>query len=78
MLQIKYGGTVPKSYYVQDSVTVQYDNSVTISRGSMFQLEYDIAAPSSLLRSSPVLWVKEGLWEIPLQSDSFLFQVAVC
>lgn len=62
---------MPKSYYVQDSVTVQYDNSVTISRGSMFQLEYDIEAPSSLLRSSPVLWVKEGLWEIPLQSDSF-------
>lgn len=53
-LQIKYGGTVPKSYYVQDSVTVQYDNSVTISRGSMFQLEYDIEAPSSLLRSGPV------------------------
>lgn len=70
-LQIKYGGTVPKSYYVQDSVTVQYDNSVTISRGSMFQLEYDIEAPSSLLRSSPALWVKEGLWEIPLQSNSF-------
>uniref|UniRef100_A0A3Q3WTA7 Uncharacterized protein n=1 Tax=Mola mola TaxID=94237 RepID=A0A3Q3WTA7_MOLML len=47
---IKYGGTVPKLYYVQDSVKVQYDSSVTISRGSIFQLEYDIQAPSSLLR----------------------------
>lgn len=50
LLQIKYGGTVPRSYYVQDSVKVQYDNSVTISRGSIFQLEYDVEAPSSLLR----------------------------
>lgn len=50
LLQIKYGGTVPKSYYVQDSVKVEYDHSVTISRGSCFQLEYDIDAPSSLLR----------------------------
>ncbi|XP_029920769.1 SEC14-like protein 2 [Myripristis murdjan] len=47
---INYGGTVPRSYYVQDSVNVQYDHSVTISRGSIFQLEYDITAPSSLLR----------------------------
>ncbi|KAI3362457.1 hypothetical protein L3Q82_012746, partial [Scortum barcoo] len=45
---IKYGGTVPRSYYVQDSV--QYDSSVTISRGSMFQLEYDVPAPKCLLR----------------------------
>lgn len=44
---------MPQSYYVQDSVKVQYDNSVTISRGSVFQLEYDIEAPSSLLRYSP-------------------------
>lgn len=50
LLQIKYGGTVPKSYYVQDSMKVEYDSSVTISRGSFFQLEYDIKAPSSLLR----------------------------
>lgn len=50
LLQIKYGGTVPKSYYVQESVKVEYDSSVTISRGSSFQLEYDIKTPSSLLR----------------------------
>ncbi|XP_034565748.1 SEC14-like protein 2 isoform X2 [Notolabrus celidotus] len=47
---IKYGGTVPRSYYVQDSVKVQYDNSVTISRGSTFQLEYDVKAATSVLR----------------------------
>ncbi|XP_029371930.1 SEC14-like protein 2 isoform X2 [Echeneis naucrates] len=47
---IKYGGTVPRSYYVQDSVKVQYDSSVTISRGSVFQLECDVPAPGSLLR----------------------------
>lgn len=41
---------MPKSYYVLDSVKVEYDSSVTISRGSSFQLEYDIKAPSSLLR----------------------------
>lgn len=51
-MQIKYGGTVPKSYYVQDSVKIEYDSSVTISRGSVFQLEYDVTAPSSLLRSA--------------------------
>lgn len=43
---------MPKSYYVQDSVNVQYDSSVTVSRGSTFQLEYDVTAPSSLLRYS--------------------------
>ncbi|KAK5852208.1 hypothetical protein PBY51_023696 [Eleginops maclovinus] len=47
---INYGGTVPRSYYVQDSVNVQYDDSVTVSRGSVFQLEYDVTAASSLLR----------------------------
>lgn len=47
---INYGGTVPKSYYIQDSVKIQYDSSVTISRGSVFRLEYDIPAPSTLLR----------------------------
>lgn len=50
LLQINYGGTVPKSYYVQDSVKVEYDNSVSISRGSCFQLEYVVEAPGSLLR----------------------------
>ncbi|XP_055369326.1 SEC14-like protein 2 isoform X2 [Betta splendens] len=47
---INYGGTVPKSYYLRECVKVQYDNSVTISRGSNFQLEYDVTAANSLLR----------------------------
>ncbi|XP_031731110.1 SEC14-like protein 2 isoform X2 [Anarrhichthys ocellatus] len=46
---IKYGGTVPKSYYVQDSVTVQYDNSVTVSRGSVFQLDYSLIMTSDTM-----------------------------
>lgn len=50
LFQINYGGTVPSSYYVQESVKVQYDSSVTISRSSVLQLEYDVAAASSLLR----------------------------
>jgi len=48
--QINYGGTVPKSYYVRESLKVTYDTSVSISRGSVFDLEYDITAPSSVLR----------------------------
>uniref|UniRef100_A0A3Q0ST57 SEC14-like lipid binding 7 n=1 Tax=Amphilophus citrinellus TaxID=61819 RepID=A0A3Q0ST57_AMPCI len=47
---INFGGTVPKFYYVQDSVKVQYDKSVTISRGSVLQLEYDVTAAGSILR----------------------------
>uniref|UniRef100_A0A672HTD8 SEC14-like lipid binding 7 n=1 Tax=Salarias fasciatus TaxID=181472 RepID=A0A672HTD8_SALFA len=35
---INYGGTVPRSFYVRDSVKIQYDSSVTISRGSVFQV----------------------------------------
>lgn len=47
---IKYGGTVPRSFYIRDSLKVQYDSSVTISRGSVFQLEFDVTAARSLLR----------------------------
>ncbi|XP_039635656.1 SEC14-like protein 2 [Perca fluviatilis] len=47
---INYGGTVPRSYYVRDSVKVEYDCSVTVGRGSVFLLEYDVTAASSLLR----------------------------
>uniref|UniRef100_A0A3P9H785 SEC14-like lipid binding 7 n=1 Tax=Oryzias latipes TaxID=8090 RepID=A0A3P9H785_ORYLA len=47
---INYGGTVPKSYYVQDALKVQYDTSVTISRGSSLQLDFHIPAASTLLR----------------------------
>ncbi|XP_064163842.1 SEC14-like protein 2 [Anguilla rostrata] len=47
---ISYGGEVPKSYYVQDSVKVQYEQSVTIGRGSSHQLEYEILFPGCVLR----------------------------
>ncbi|KAK0154336.1 SEC14-like protein 2 [Merluccius polli] len=47
---INYGGPVPKSYYVRDSLKVTYDASVSIGRGSVFDLEYDITVPSSILR----------------------------
>ncbi|CAL8328028.1 unnamed protein product [Boreogadus saida] len=47
---INYGGPVPKSYYVRDSLKVTYDTSVSISRGSVFDLEYDIITPGSVLR----------------------------
>ncbi|CAN9504456.1 unnamed protein product [Ophioblennius macclurei] len=47
---INYGGTVPRSFYIRDSVKIQYDHSVTISRGSVFQLEFDVTAVRSLLK----------------------------
>ncbi|XP_077441840.1 SEC14-like protein 2 isoform X1 [Vanacampus margaritifer] len=47
---INYGGTVPRSYYIQNSIKVQYDSTATVSRGAVLQLDYDIAAPGSLLR----------------------------
>ncbi|XP_018606728.1 SEC14-like protein 2 [Scleropages formosus] len=48
--KIKYGGVVPKSYYKQESVKVQYDQSVVINRGSSHQLEYEIISPGCVLR----------------------------
>ncbi|XP_063066055.1 SEC14-like protein 2 [Engraulis encrasicolus] len=48
--KIKYGGVVPRSYYVQDSIKVQYDQTVTISRGSSYQLECEVLSPNNMLR----------------------------
>jgi len=48
--QIKYGGVVPASFYLRDSVLVQYDSSVKVSRGSAFQLEVEVTEAGSLLR----------------------------
>ncbi|KAJ8400068.1 hypothetical protein AAFF_G00401070 [Aldrovandia affinis] len=47
---INYGGEVPRSYYVRDSVKVQYEQSVTIGRGSSHQLDYEILSPGCVLR----------------------------
>ncbi|XP_030647578.1 SEC14-like lipid binding 8 [Chanos chanos] len=48
--RIKHAGVVPKSYYVRDSVKVQYEQVVTIGRGSSHQLEYEVLLPGSVLR----------------------------
>ncbi|KAA0704219.1 SEC14-like protein 2 [Triplophysa tibetana] len=47
---LNYGGVVPKSYYVRESVKVQYDQNVTVGRGSFYQLEYEVLFPNCLLR----------------------------
>ncbi|KAG9353537.1 hypothetical protein JZ751_011653 [Albula glossodonta] len=47
---INYGGNVPSSYYLQDSLKTQYEQNVTISRGSSHQLEYEILSPGCVLR----------------------------
>ncbi|KAF4082148.1 hypothetical protein AMELA_G00148350 [Ameiurus melas] len=47
---IKYGGVVPKSYYIKYSVDVQYEKCITISRGSDLQLEFEVLVPNCLLR----------------------------
>ncbi|KAJ8385956.1 hypothetical protein AAFF_G00177770 [Aldrovandia affinis] len=48
--RIKYGGTVARSYYVRESIKVNYDQCIAISRGSSHQLEYEILFPSCVLR----------------------------
>ncbi|KAG5281348.1 hypothetical protein AALO_G00071130 [Alosa alosa] len=48
--RIKYGGQVPRSYYVLDSMNIQYENVITISRGSSHHLEYEMLIPGSVLR----------------------------
>ncbi|XP_063051726.1 SEC14-like lipid binding 8 isoform X2 [Engraulis encrasicolus] len=48
--RIKYGGTVPRSYYVRESKKINYENAVSISRGSSHQLEYEVLLPGSVLR----------------------------
>ncbi|XP_009303977.1 SEC14-like protein 2 [Danio rerio] len=47
---LRYGGVVPKSYYVRDSIKVQYEQNITISRGSAHQIEYELLFPNCLLR----------------------------
>ncbi|TEA23511.1 hypothetical protein DBR06_SOUSAS910203, partial [Sousa chinensis] len=49
-LQIKCGGEIPKSMYVQDQVKTQYEHLVQISRGSSHQVEYEILFPGCVLR----------------------------
>uniref|UniRef100_A0A673XKB9 SEC14-like lipid binding 8 n=1 Tax=Salmo trutta TaxID=8032 RepID=A0A673XKB9_SALTR len=48
--KIHYAGTVPTSYYVRESVKVDYEQCLTVSRGSSQQLEYEILCPGCVLR----------------------------
>lgn len=48
--QISYGGFVPKSYYLQNQVKVQYEHTATVGRGSTLQLENEILFPGCVLR----------------------------
>ncbi|KAM6954514.1 SEC14-like protein 2 [Aplochiton taeniatus] len=47
---INQAGTVPSSYYVRDSVKVDYEQCLTVGRGSSQQLEYEILCPGCVLR----------------------------
>ncbi len=48
--QITFGSEIPKTYYVRDSIKVDYDQSVTIGRSSSHQVEYELLAPNCALR----------------------------
>ncbi|GCB63434.1 hypothetical protein scyTo_0014620 [Scyliorhinus torazame] len=48
--KINFGGDVPKSYYILESIKQQYENTVTVNRGSTFQSEYEMLFPGCVLR----------------------------
>uniref|UniRef100_A0A671PTU9 SEC14-like lipid binding 8 n=1 Tax=Sinocyclocheilus anshuiensis TaxID=1608454 RepID=A0A671PTU9_9TELE len=48
--RITFGSEIPKTYYVRDSIKVDYDQCVTIGRGSSHQVEYELLAPNCALR----------------------------
>ncbi|XP_045682800.1 SEC14-like protein 4 [Phyllostomus hastatus] len=50
LTKIKYGGEVPKSYYLHNQVRVQYDHTATVGRGSSLQVENEILFPGCVLR----------------------------
>ncbi|XP_055017784.1 SEC14-like protein 2 isoform X2 [Boleophthalmus pectinirostris] len=47
---INHVGPVPRSYYVRDHVKVEYEQSLSVSRRSTRQLDYDILLPGCVLR----------------------------
>uniref|UniRef100_A0A3B4B148 Uncharacterized protein n=1 Tax=Periophthalmus magnuspinnatus TaxID=409849 RepID=A0A3B4B148_9GOBI len=47
---INHVGPVPRCYYVRDHVKVEYEQSLTVSRRSTQQLDYDILVPGCVLR----------------------------
>ncbi|CAK6983736.1 SEC14-like protein 2 [Scomber scombrus] len=48
--RINHVGPVPTSYYVRDHVKVDYDQCLSVSRGSSKQLDYEILFPGCVLR----------------------------
>ncbi|XP_044099851.1 SEC14-like protein 4 isoform X1 [Neovison vison] len=50
LTKIKYGGDVPKSYYLRNQVKTQYEHTVTVARGSFMQVENEILFPGCVLR----------------------------
>ncbi|XP_072456062.1 SEC14-like protein 4 isoform X2 [Notamacropus eugenii] len=50
LTKIKYGGVVPKKYYLQNQMKMQYEHTVCISRGSSHQVETEILFPGCILR----------------------------
>ncbi|XP_024908804.1 SEC14-like protein 2 isoform X1 [Cynoglossus semilaevis] len=47
---INHVGPVPSSYYVWDHVNLEYDQCLTINRGSTRQMDYEILFPGCVLR----------------------------
>uniref|UniRef100_A0A672GTJ2 SEC14-like protein 2 n=1 Tax=Salarias fasciatus TaxID=181472 RepID=A0A672GTJ2_SALFA len=48
--KINHVGPVPPSYYVRDHVKVDYEQCLTVSRGSSQQLDFEILFPGCVLR----------------------------
>uniref|UniRef100_A0A8D3ATT9 SEC14-like lipid binding 8 n=1 Tax=Scophthalmus maximus TaxID=52904 RepID=A0A8D3ATT9_SCOMX len=48
--KIHHVGPVPSSYYVRDHVNVDYEQCMTVSRGSSQQLDFEILFPGCVLR----------------------------
>ncbi|KAM4615793.1 SEC14-like protein 2 [Polymixia lowei] len=48
--KIHHVGPVPTSYYVRDHVKMDYEQCLTVSRGSTQQMEYEILFPGCVLR----------------------------
>ncbi|XP_070759972.1 SEC14-like protein 2 isoform X2 [Enoplosus armatus] len=48
--RINHVGPVPSSYYVRDHVKVDYEQCMTVSRGSSQQLDFEILFPGCVLR----------------------------
>nr|XP_020852306.1 SEC14-like protein 2 isoform X2 [Phascolarctos cinereus] len=50
LTKIKYGGVVPKRYYLQNQMKMQYEHTVSVNRGSSHQVETEILFPGCVFR----------------------------